>query len=190
MATILDAGLLQNFSIFFSFVFVIAIVYGILTFTKVFGESKGLQVLIAFIVGLMVLLVPDVNRLITTMVPWFTTFFVFILFLLIAYKIFGATDADIMGALKENSTIVWVVGIVFVVILIGSFGSVYGQKFLAGQQDITSGSAAGSEGTGTPDYSSNVAATFFHPKVLGMLFILILGVFTVAILAVNTAGGH
>ena len=188
MVTVLDAGLLQNFSVIFSFIFVIAIVYGIFSLIGLFGESKGLQILIAFIIGLMVIIIPEVNKLITTMVPWFTLFFIFILFLLVAYKIFGATDADIMGALRGNTAIVWFIGIIFVIIVLASFGAVYGQRLLPVTSNETAAGIEGSggeTGTGTVDYRQNVAATFFHPKVLGMLFILILGIFTVAILAMR-----
>jgi len=187
MVTVLESGLLQNFSVVFSFLFVITVMFGILTLTGVFGQNKGLQVIVSFVVALMVLIVPDVNALITTMVPWFTVVFIFILFLLIAYKIFGATDADIMGAVRSNSVIVWIVGILFVIIVLAAFGSVYGQRLLPTTSNNSSTNILPGEGgsTSTSDYNQNVAATFFHPKILGMLFILILGVFTVAILAIR-----
>lgn len=187
MATFLEVGLLENFSILFSFLFVMAIVFGIFSLTGVLSENRGIQVILSFVIGLMVLIVPDVNRLITTMVPWFVLFFIFILFLLMAYKIFGATDADIMGVLRTNGAITWFVGIIFIIIIIAAFSSVYGGTLLPVTSDGTDGIPleGGEVNTATTDYGTNVAATFFHPKVLGMLFILILGVFAVAILGMK-----
>ena len=222
MATVLDIGILENFSIVFAMVLVIAIVYGLLQFTKAFGGSKGLHILIAFIIGLLLVLTPDVTKIISTMIPWFTLLFIFIVFLLMAYKIFGATDADISGVLRTDRTIVWVVIIIAIVIVIGSFSTVYGQRFL--RQTVPGAPVPATPSTGTPShpsygapaapaqvagmgvvtqptattsFSGNLAATFFHPKILGLIFLFLVAVFTVAIIAIETTncgggmiGGH
>ncbi|MBI4149899.1 hypothetical protein HY488_00685 [Candidatus Woesearchaeota archaeon] len=206
MATILDVGVLANFSIVFAMVLIIAIVYGILQFTKAFHGTKGLHILIAFIVGLLFILTPDVTRAVSIMIPWFTLLFIFIVFLLMAYKIFGATDADIVGVLRTDRTIAWVIVIIAIVIAIGSFSSVYGQRFLAetvpGAPVEPSGAPTGAvagvtPSAATPSFSGNLAATFFHPKILGMLFLFLVAVFTIAVLAMEARsvgggglGGH
>jgi len=211
MATVLDIGILENFSIVFAMVLVIAIVYGLLQFTKAFGGSKGLHILIAFIIGLLLVLTPDVTKIISTMIPWFTLLFIFIVFLLMAYKIFGATDADISGVLRTDRTLVWVVIIIAIVIIIGSFSTVYGQRFL--RQTVPGAPAPATPSSGVPSYgapaapaqaagmgvvaqptattsfSGNLAATFFHPKILGLIFLFLVAVFTVAIIAMETTNG-
>lgn len=213
MATILDIGLLQNFSIVFAMVLVIAIVYGLLQFTKAFHGSKGLHIIIAFIIGLLILLTPDVTKVISVMIPWFTLLFIFLMFLLMAYKIFGATDADISGVIRTDRAVIWVIVIIAIVIVIASFSSVYGQRFLtqtvpgapaqaavAGQQAGVSGAGAvypGTQATSTTSFSGNLAASFFHPKILGLIFLFLVGVFTIAILSMESRdigggmiGGH
>lgn len=188
MVTILDVGLLQNFSIIFSLVFVIAIVYGIFEMGKIFGDSKGLHALIALIVGLMVIMVPNISKIIGVMIPWFILLFIFILFLIIAYKIFGATDSDVLSALKVDNVVIWVIIIIAIVIVIGSFSNVYGQSMLS----KTTSNTTGSTGTGTGQasdtgsYAQNVSATFFHPQVLGLIFIMLVAVFTIALIAMKT----
>jgi hypothetical protein len=188
MVTVLESGLLEHFTIIFSLIFVIAIVYGIFQMGKVFGDNKGLHALIALIVGLLVIMVPDITSIISIMIPWFTLLFIFILFLLVAYKIFGATDSDILSVLKVDNVVIWVIIIVAIVIVIASFSSVYGQKMLektTGESGNASGRVSTSD-TGTTSYGSNVSATFFHPKVLGMIFILLVAVFTIALLAMKS----
>src|SRR3989344_1154605 len=184
MVTVLESGLLENFTIIFSLVFVIAIVYGVFQMGKVFGDNKGLHALIALIVGLLVIMVPDITKIIAVMIPWFTLLFIFILFLILAYKIFGASDEDVLSVLKVDHVTIWVIIIIAIVIVIASFSNVYGQKLLEspGGNDTR---VASDVGTATGSFSQNVGATFFHPKVLGMIFILLVAVFTISLLAMK-----
>lgn len=195
MATLLDAAILEHFTQIFSMVLVIAVVYGILQFTKAMEGSKGLHILIAFVFGLLVLLIPDVSKLIGTMLPWFTLFFIFILFLLVSYKIFGVTDDDISHYLKGDRTLGWVIFIICLVIVIASFANVYGQRLLTpGQQPATTGDdgllvTPGTDVSSTK-FSSNLGATFFHPKILGLILVFLIAVFTIAILAMEQKLSH
>lgn len=183
MVTILESGLLEHFTIIFSLIFVIAIVYGIFQMGKIFGDNKGLHALIALVVGLLVIMVPDITNLISVMIPWFVLLFIFILFLLVAYKIFGATDEDIMSVLKVDNVVIWVIVIIAIVIVVASFSTVYGQKLL--ERPGVNATPTAQEGTATGSFAQNVGATFFHPKVLGLIFVLAVAVFTIALLAMK-----
>src|SRR3989344_1741893 len=98
MATFLDSGILGQFTIIFSFLLVIGIVYGILSFTKLLGNNSLLHGLIAIIAGIFVLISPGISDVISIMVPWLTLFFIFVMFMIMAYKMFGASDHDVMSA--------------------------------------------------------------------------------------------
>lgn len=208
MVTLLDIGLVNQFQMVFSFFFVVAIVYGVLALTKFFGDNKPLYALIAILLGILVLLIPDVSSLITTMTPWFVLFFIFLVFLLITYKIFGATEMDIASVLKDRA-VVWVILIIAVIIIIGSFASVFGQRLLErgeggdlrvdagdgrtiidartgrvireapGSRGLARGSVAGSS------YGENLLSTLLHPKVMGFGLMGLIALFTIAILAME-----
>jgi len=191
MATVLDIGALQHFSIIFTLILVVTLMFAILQFTKAFGGSKGVHIILAFVVGLIAILVPEVTAMIGTMIPWFTLLFIFLVLVILSYKIFGATDADFAAVVRDRS-VIWVVLIICIVIVIASFSSVYGQRFLTGEDQApskvtkatgTAGEGAVADGSATPDFKSNLSATFFHPKILGIIFILLVAVFTIAILA-------
>lgn len=194
MATVFDASILKHFTLIFSMIFVVAIVYGILQFSKAFHASKGLHILIAFTVGLLMILVPDVTAVLGTMIPWFTLLFIFIVLLLLVYRIFGASDELIVKAIQDRA-LLWVIIIIAVIIVLVSFSTVYGQRLL--EQRVVSaegasvmgslpGPASGVVGeTGTPNFTRNLSATFFHPKILGALFLLIVATITMAILAME-----
>lgn len=187
MVTLLESGLLGTLAPILSLLFVMAVVFGVLSMTKLFGDNKGIHILIAFILGVMVLLMPNVNQVIMTMMPWFTFLFIFIVFLLLMYKIFGVTDSDIAGALKADRTIGWLIVIVALIIVGGSMAKVYGQKLLP----VTTGPATegtmamGTPTTATGTFSGNLTAAFFHPKILGFGLIMIIAVFAMAVMSME-----
>jgi hypothetical protein len=182
MATILDTGLLSKFSFLFSMLLIIVLVYGILEYTKIFGDRQGLHILVAFLLGIILLLFPSVNQVISVITPWFVLMFIFILLMVIAYKMLGATDSDIKDAMITNKSIIYWIMIFSVIILLGGLGVV----FFSGNQDTqTTINASGTTvagdvgGRGT----SALMATIFHPKVLGFIFLMLIGVFTITTLS-------
>lgn len=190
MVTLLDSGLLGTLAPILSLLFVMAVVFGVLSMTKLFGDNKGIHILIAFILGVLVLLMPNVNQVIMIMTPWFTFLFIFIVFLLLIYKIFGATDSDISGFLKAERTLGWLIVIVALIIVGGSMAKVYGEKLLP----VTTGPAAegaaaagtaGAPSTATGTFSGNLAAAFFHPKILGFGLIMLIAVFAMAVMSME-----
>jgi len=182
MVTILDVALTEHFTVIFAIIFIIAVIFGVLEMTKIFGKNRGLNALVAFLMGLIAMLVPDVSRLVTSMVPWFTLFFIFIIFVLIAYKMFGASEADLVAAMKDRA-VMWAILIICIIIVIAAFGSVYGQRFIPVTQGQAAAVQIGTGTTGSTSFSSNMAATFFHPKILGFILLMLIAVFTIAILA-------
>ena len=183
MATPLDVGLINQFSIIFPFLLTFVIVYGSLLYTKSFGENKSLIGAIAVITSFVVIISPTIREMIDTMVPWFLLVFIFIFFSLTIFKVFGATDSDVMGLLhtREGRTIViWFI-IISIIIGVGSLSYVLGQKgdtpfgYNADENVIETGEAGdiGSSGQGA------FFKTLFHPKVLGMVVIFLVAMFTI-----------
>lgn len=183
MATVLDVGLLSKFSFLFSMLLIIVLVYGILEYTKIFGDRQGLHILVAFLLGVLLLLFPSVNKVISLITPWFVLLFIFLLLMVIAYKMLGATDADIKDAMVTNKSIIYWIMIFSVIILLGGLGVVFftGNENGTGTNISSSGVSTsgdvGSTGTGA------LFATIFHPKVLGLIFLMLIGVFTITTLS-------
>ncbi|MFO8015940.1 MAG: hypothetical protein R6U32_02455 [Candidatus Woesearchaeota archaeon] len=188
MVTPLESGaLLEHFSIIFTLLLVMVVVYGIMQWSRMLGENKGLHLLIALILGLFVIMIPEITELLSVMIPWFVLLFIFLIMIIMAYKIFGATDEDIMSALKVDRTLIWVVIIISVLIAVGSFSSVYGQKLLGGDGgEVAEGGEEDTVSASSGSFSQNVGATLFHPKVIGLIFIFLVAVFALAILGAAT----
>lgn len=166
MATFLDISLLQSFDIIFPFLLVAALSYGFLSFSKVFGDNHVVQGVISFVLGMMVLFSPMALQIINTMAPWFIIVFVFFLFMIMTYKLFGP-EVNVAAWVQSSAAFY----LILTIVLIIGIGSVTSVVFKEG------GLSTGTTGTeGTP---SAFWSTLFHPKVLGLALILLIAVFTI-----------
>ncbi len=170
MATFLDVTGLQYFSSFFIFIFVWLIVYAVLLYSKVLGGNKFIHALIGLVLALLVLFSPIATGAIQYIAPWFGLIFVFIILVTVMLKIFGASPMEIEGytQLKWGALV-----IILLVLVVGVLSYVREQTVIPGEED------------GDIDYSKNISI-IFHPKVIGAIFILVIAVFTIALLAGKT----
>ncbi|MFH1408774.1 MAG: hypothetical protein ABIH34_02615 [Nanoarchaeota archaeon] len=183
MASVLDLGLLGYFKPILSIVLVAALAYGMFSYTKIFGENKSIYAVISVLIALTLAFIPALNNLVSTMLPWFVVFFIFVIFILMGYKLFGATDSDLSNVLKGNKTIVYWVLVIGILIFLGSIGQVFFTATDGGDTtDITNTSRIQTGDVGSTG-SGAFWATIVHPKVLGMIVILLIGVFTIMTLA-------
>jgi len=169
MATFLDISGLEHFSKFFVFLFVWLVIYALLQYTKVFGEAKENQaigVILGLIVALFVLFSPIATGIIQYIAPWFAVIFVFIILAGIGLKMMGASSSDIGGTHIKT-----MIGVVIVIVLIiGSLSYVRDNITVPGDNETEA------------DYTES-SNFIFHPSILGAIFILIVAIFTVALLA-------
>ncbi len=224
MATFLDIGLLGKFNVIFTFLFVYAIVYGLLEYGKIFGDGgpdgrKGIHAIIALAIAFVSVISKPISALISFMIPWFFILALVIFFIIFAIKIFTGDKYDISRAITTNSQVyTWII-VIAIVIMIFGLGKAFGSDTLkAGGWDgttsveepndgmgdyatetsggdsmadkfidetgIGNSQLAGTPGsTATSDYSKNVLNTIVNPKVLGMIFVLLVGVFAIFFLA-------
>jgi hypothetical protein len=181
MATLLDLGLLGHFSIIFPMLLVYGLVIGVLSYTKLFGDSKQINNIIAIALAISVSLSTSVVQIINTMSPWIVLIFIFIMFLLMAYKFMGATDSDIHHVLMKDKTIVvWII-IIFFIIMLGSMGKLFfaGTTTTTTTDGNTTISSSQAAGTGVGAFW----ATLFNAKVLGVIMVMMIAVFAIILLS-------
>ncbi len=185
MATFLDVGLIQNFSIIFPFLLVLVVVFGIASYTKLFGENKTIHGLIALILAISLMFSPTVRSAINLMAPWFVLLFIFMVFMILAFKVFGSSNEDVMSVLKnpEYSYIIWWTAALAITIGVGSLSHV---TFGQGQTPEATGTVGDigereSKGIGTSAFFQIIT----HPKVLGIALLLLIGSFTIQKLATS-----
>jgi hypothetical protein len=187
----LDLSLIQLFTPVFTFIFIFAVIYALMQFAKVLGDNKLLHSAIAFTIAIFGAVLSNTARdMIEYMVPWFTVFIIFTVLVIVMYKIFGATDDDVRTVIRKHSGVQWTIAIFAILIALGALSNSFGQKALAGTEnpgEVTDPQnpdwrpGATTPGTtGTSDFSTNLNRTFYHPKVIGMLFLMLVATFAIA----------
>jgi len=177
MATPLDIGFLSNFSNIFVVLFVFTAVYALLLFKKPLGDNKGINSLIAFAVSFIFLFSEDAILIIKNAVPWWTLILILTIVLIIALETFGK---PLISVFPAYGTVILIVAFI---IFIFAWANAAGQKTLGltTNSSITAASQTirGDGTVASGDFQQNLGATLFHPKVLGMILILVVALFAV-----------
>jgi len=180
MATPLDLGLLGRFADIFPFLLVLAVVYALLSKLHILGDNKGLNGLVAFVLALLTLFSPTIKDSITMMAPWFVWFFMFIVFLMVAFMMFGAKESDFFHVLKEYPTALYWILAIALIIWLGSLTTVMSKSGGVGAGTHTEVNSDTGQTVVVQDQQSEFWKTITHPKVLGLALILLIATFTVA----------
>ncbi|MDD4877674.1 MAG: hypothetical protein PHO02_01405 [Candidatus Nanoarchaeia archaeon] len=174
MASILDIGILDYFVPVFVFLFVFAILFALLEKFAFFGKNRGLNALIAFAIGFLFILTPDLLGIVKIITPWFTVLFVFLVLVMLLFMFAGVKEDSISAAISEKGT-VWVIVVICIVILVYALTQVYGEQIqtIYGGEDIE----------GDSSVTGQVGKIVFHPRVLGMFLLLLIAAQAVRFIA-------
>jgi hypothetical protein len=185
MPSLLDIGLLDQSSLIFAFIFVWVIVYGVLVYTKWLGDDKhNIYAVMALAVALLTIFTPSILGVITNIVPWFVLLLIVLVFLIILLMSLGFTKDHITTTLRSKewsaTVVLWVIILVAIIVLSG-VGKAFFDPQGPGQEEtettidpdtgLTTRGDVESEGSGA------LFATLFHPKVLGLILVMLIGVF-------------
>jgi len=185
----IDLGIVGYFSPILLVIFVFAVIYGVMQWSKLLGDNKVVHSVIAFIAAIFVAIIsPSSATMLGLLIPWFTAIGIFLVLTIMLYKIFGTTD-DQLRKVVSMPMVYWTMFIIVIIIFLGALSQAFGQR----QLSLTSGENMTSTGidinrpddldTGTGNFNQNMAATFYNPKVLGMILLFLVGALTVATLS-------
>ena len=184
MATFLDISLLNRAEVIFAFIFIWIGVYAILTHTKWLGDKKNnIYAVLAFAVAILTIFTKPVMKSLLATIPWFVFFMIVGVFIMLVVMSVGYTSSDIHKTIMSKGwgtpITVWIV-IIAVIILASGLGSVF---FTPGDTPtnttitLENGTVVrgevGEVGTGA------FFATIFHPKVLGLIIVMLIGALVV-----------
>ena len=133
MATFMDISLFQNFTGIFLFLLVFAVSYGFLSIMELFKKtpgSRGLYAIIALTISFLVIVSPTTFQIIMTMTPWFAVLIIFIFLIFFVLKMWAGDDDNLFKNLIKEPSLYWILIIIFVLILIVSLSSTFGQQML------------------------------------------------------------
>ena len=202
MAAVIDVGFLQNFSHIFAFLLIFTMTYGVLRVTNIFGGRVTIDVFLAFILGIVSLFSSLVVKTITRAAPWFVVLMIFAVFILMVFRMFGYPEDMIVKGTNVRM-IAWFLIFLCLMISLGSFfsvlaeekGGVPGPGQIVTVETIQAGYTAPNlapgeiitttEGVkraltqpGQPTtQKSEFWNTLFHPNVLGLGVLMLIGLF-------------
>ncbi len=173
MATILDIGLFDFFNVIFVFLLIAVTIFALLTKFKFFGDKSGaINWIVAIAIAFMSIIFDPIVTLINFIAPWFVIFFLFLVLLLLSFRIMGAEESHFTEMIQKRE-IVWPILGVGIIILTAGFAHTFGEDLLAAGQG---------EAVGEGEFENNVFDVVFHPAVLGMGLLFTISVFAVALL--------
>jgi len=174
MATLVDViGLFKAIGLYetvFPGILIFALVYGLLSKFKPFGESKGVNGIIALIVALIFISFTKAVAFMSYFIPLLTGLFVVLLLVLLIFMFMGVPGETITEAMSEPAAY----GLIIVLIVIFAFVAIASAfPELAAQEG-----APPTPGAPGADVWAKYTAVLFHPVLLGL--IVLLAVFAVA----------
>ncbi len=207
MASLMDVSLIAHFTSIYVFLLVFAGVYALLEKTKILGDQKkNLNAIISVVFALLIIISKPATAFISFVLPWFFILGLVILFMIFIGKMFGKSDKDIQWAFSYGTgspVITWVIISVILIVVLG-FSGMFGQKLLdyaegapveGSSMDVpvdesldasNSDVGYGQGDIASNDYGSNVLSAIFHPKVIGMLALFLVGLSAILLI---TKGG-
>src|SRR3989338_3870642 len=137
MASILDTGLVNLFTGIFVFLLVYSVVWGFLTWRKMFGDNKGVYAMVAFVLAFMAAIAPPVRFFITFIAPWYLAFIMVLFFILFIITLFGLSSEKDFPKIIGDPRIYTKILIISVVIFLAGLAFTLGQQSL----ELTQGGA-------------------------------------------------
>lgn len=168
MATILDVGALNYFAPVFVFILVFVLVYAILLKTHLLGDNKGLISVASFVIALLFIITQAATEFVQLVTPWFVVLIIVSMCFLLIFMFLGVSPGTIAKAVTSESY-VWLILVILIVLLGLALTKVVGPGIAA----ITQGEDA------EAGFMTTVGQILFHPKILGVLFILLVASFAI-----------
>jgi hypothetical protein len=188
MAIFPGLDLLSNFAGIFTLLFAFAVIYGILNVVNLFGDkSKTLNPLIAISGSLLLLLSNRFVGVVEAVAPWFVIMAFMLFFMLLLLRFAGVEESAITNFFKtgrQRQTVIYTILISVLLLMLYGVSQEFGQDvgpYLGSDNtsSVAQSTAVVSDETGTDNFQQNFGATIFHPKVLGLVAILLIGSFAI-----------
>jgi len=201
MATLLSGiELIQGlgfYSVVFPFIFILAIVYGILAKTKPFGDNWQVNIILSTVIGFLFISMTDAVDFMNALIPMLMVFFVIIIMVLLFFMFMGVEGDSMQAAFAHPAVYGIVIGIIVLIIFI-TMSSTVSELSVKEQTDIDSNGnvaqsrtdlASARESTAALAESENRAlATVFHPTTVGI--IVMCAIFAVATYMITGVTGE
>lgn len=191
MTTFLDISLLSGAKAVFAFLLVFCLVYGLLKFSKFLNLSDGMVSIISLSLAFISILSPQFVRVIEIVTPWYMIMGISVISILLIVMIFGNLG-DSPGDIRKTmggsyrTVVIWIIVISAIIMISG-----ISQVFLSGSESEFAINSDGERvevvnANSTSDISGKGSSAFidslFHPRMLGLLAVMLIAAFAVLLL--------
>ena len=183
MATFLDTIVLEKFYLVFSWLLIFVVVFGAAEVTNIF-KNRALHALLAFAFAMIAGFSPSVLKVLSNFAPWVLILAFFFLFVIMITGMLGISMPQLVEGMGGKGAIWWVL-VPFIIALIWSLSTVFGQGMLeerVSEECTTLEGEAQDQCIEDSSHKQSVILTLTNPKVLGMMLIFLIGMFTVIFL--------
>ena len=153
----------------FIFIFVFAVFYGLLNVVPFFGKNQGINLLIAFVIALLLVIVPGTMEVVKLAVPWFAIFVVMTMLIIMVFMFLGVKSDDLSKLATHNATVITIVIATIILIFFTAITQVYGPVFTSVE--------------GCAGFWCSAKKAILHPRALGAIFILIIASYAIRAIA-------
>ena len=153
---------LENFGayrVIFPFFLILAVTYGILSQTKIFGENKNLTAIISIVVAFIFVLSSKAVEFISTLIPFFITFAVLLFLFMMVTASTGVSIGDITKGVRKGG---WLLIIIIMIIMSFVIMNLVFPEY--NPETRTNG-----EESETVDALGEIVDMFFTPTVMGLI---------------------
>ena len=184
----IDLSLIVSLKRIFPFLLVWVVIYALLEWRDIFGkDKKGIRALTAFVVAMIFLVSSEASLIIEYMTPWFTIMIIFVMLMLMIFKMFGASDSTIKTMIESNQSVIYWIIFVSILIFFAALGKVYFTTPLPTGEQLAAGVGA-TDATVAGTGEGAFWQTLFHPKILGTMLIFLIATFAIKLLAGEVPG--
>lgn len=161
MATFLDVTALENFSVIFVFLLAWLGGYAMILYTKLF-QNQFLNIILSLLFAIFVIISPLATLIFKTIAPIIAVVMFIVVIGLSASSMFGKVDIESATGLK------WVVLVILIVAVVVGTASIVSESIEIPERGEDFG---------------KISTVIFHPNFLGMILLLGVAIFTIALLA-------
>jgi hypothetical protein len=173
MASVMDFGILKNFTNLFVYLFILIMVYAVLESTNLL-KNRALHAIIAFLITVIVAVTGGGLDIITSMAPWAVVIGVFLFFMLLLGQFAGIEQSQVLRILGNKPA--WYIFIPLIIILIVAW---------TGGASAHSKTVVNDQGeTVTVEVPQREFMTVLtNPKVLGLIVVMLVAALTLVLMS-------
>jgi len=184
MATLVDAlGVLKSFGVYdtvLPFLLITAGVYAMLTRYKPFGETKGVNIIISTVIGLVFISFAKAILFINLLIPAMTVFLLLVVLAILIFTFVGIKGETIAETFKTEPMAFALIFLIFAAILYSVYSTVFPEiglftqnPVLAQQLNMTPGGGATSIQQASTFLGFQMGQIVMSPQILGLIVMMV-----------------